>query len=155
MDIQIDFGNYDDLPDILNLVKELAVYEKMPHAVSSSLRDYQNAFNENRIFILKATQDQEIIGMALYYYTFSTWKGRMMYLEDLYVKEKGRRHGVGKLLFDRLLQDCEEKDCVLLKWQVLDWNEPAIKFYEKIGATIEKEWWNGKMYLPKYKHLQV
>lgn len=155
MGIEIDFAKYDDLENILNLVKELAEYEKMPEAVSASLADYQKAFDQKRIFILKATKEKEIVGMAVYYYTFSTWKGRMMYLEDLYVKENARRNGVGKLIFDRLLQDCEEKDCILLKWQVLNWNEPAVRFYEKIGATIEKEWWNGKIYLPKYKHLQV
>ena len=149
MDIKIQKAYKKDLPDVLNLVKELAIYEKMPHAVTATLDDYELALDENRIQILKAEKDGKMVGMALYYLTFSTWKGKMMYLEDLYVQEEYRRFGVGKMIFDALLQDCSDQNCILLKWQVLDWNVPAVRFYEKIGATIEKEWWNGKIYLRK------
>ncbi len=77
--------------------------------------------------------------------TFSTWKGKMLYLEDFVVKEAFRKKGVGQVLWNKYIDIAKEKDCALVKWQVLDWNEPAVKFYEKNGATIEKEWWNGKI----------
>jgi len=83
--------------------------------------------------------------MALYYMTYSTWKGRMLYLEDFVVQEAFRKAGIGQQLFDGFLQEANNKGCKLVKWQVLDWNVPAIKFYEKNKAIIEKEWWNGKI----------
>jgi len=146
MDILVRKAKRDDLKTILDLVVELAVYEKEPDAVTASLADYQLAFDKQRIQILVAEDAGKIVGMTLYYLTFSTWKGKMMYLEDFVVNEAYRRTGVGELLWHALKEDCKRQKCILLKWQVLDWNEPAIKFYEKHGATIEKEWWNGKIY---------
>lgn len=149
MNISISKASKIDLPQVLGLVQELATYEKMPDAVTAVIEDYEAAMEENRIYVLKAENEGKMVGMALYYLTFSTWKGKMMYLEDFYVQEEYRKFGIGKMIFDALLEDCAAKNCILLKWQVLDWNIPAIKFYEKIGATIEKEWWNGKIYLQK------
>jgi len=83
--------------------------------------------------------------MTLYYMTFSTWKGKMLYLEDFVIKKGFRRLGIGQLLFDAFLETAREKGCKLTKWQVLDWNETALKFYEKNNAIIEKDWWNGKI----------
>lgn len=77
---------------------------------------------------------------------WSTWKGKMLYLEDFVVKENVRGHGVGKLLFDALIAEAKRLDCVMMKWQVLDWNIPAIRFYEKYDTVFDKEWWNGKIY---------
>ena len=136
----------NDLQAVLDLVVELAIYENEPEAVTASLLDYQLAFDENRIQIIVAEDESKIVGIALYYLTFSTWKGKMMYLEDFVVSESYRRTGVGELIWEALKEDCKRQKCILLKWQVLDWNEPAIKFYEKHNATIEKEWWNGKIY---------
>jgi len=136
----------NDLQAVLDLVVELAIYENEPEAVTASLSDYQLAFDENRIQIIVAEDESKIVGIALYYLTFSTWKGKMMYLEDFVVSESYRRTGVGELIWEALKEDCKRQKCILLKWQVLDWNKPAIKFYEKHHATIEKEWWNGKIY---------
>lgn len=146
MDISVRKATREDLQAVLDLVIELAVYEKEPDAVTASLQDYQLAFDDKRVQILVAEDAGKIIGMTLYYLTFSTWKGKMMYLEDFVVNEAYRRTGVGELLWNALIEDCKHQKCILLKWQVLDWNEPAIKFYQKHNATIEKEWWNGKIY---------
>lgn len=133
-----------DLPAIIGLVNELAVFENEPDAVTATLKEYEDAF-KNKIFeALIAKNEESIVGMAIYYMTFSTWKGKMLYLEDLYVKEASRRMGIGQQLFDEFLNQAEIKGAKLCKWQVLDWNTPAVKFYEKNGAVIEKNWWNGK-----------
>lgn len=134
-----------DISEIHKLVLELARYEEAPDAVTVDLDYYLNEFNKNTFEALVATKDDTIIGMCLYYLTFSTWKGRMVYLEDFVVTEAYRNQGIGQLLFDAFLNEARKMDAKLVKWQVLDWNTPAIKFYEKNQATIEKEWWNGKM----------
>ena len=134
-----------DFEAIIDLVKELAEYENEPNAVTSKLEDYVHAFNQNDIYVLVAEEEDEIIGMALYYKAFSTWKGPMMYLEDFVVKSNSRRKGIGQQLFDAFLQDSKDRGAIMVKWQVLDWNELAINFYQKNGATIEKEWLNGKI----------
>lgn len=146
MKISIRKATRVDLRAALDLVIELAVYEEEPDAVTASIEDYQLAFDENRIQILVAEDAGNIVGMALYYLTFSTWKGKMMYLEDFVVTESYRRTGVGEMIWQALTEDCKRQKCILLKWQVLDWNQPAINFYKKNNATIEKEWWNGKIY---------
>lgn len=136
-----------DIPAIFQLVQELAEYEKAPEAVITSVKSYEEDF-KNQIFeAIVAEIEGKIVGMALYYMTFSTWKGKMLYLEDFVVKEAYRRDGVGQQLFDAFVQKAKEKECNIIKWQVLDWNEPAIRFYEKNNAIIEKEWWNGKIFL--------
>ena len=136
----------EDLPVIHQLVRELAIYEKAEHEFIASLEDYQNGFNEQDFFVLLAVLNDEVVGMVLYYYTYSTWKGKMMYLEDFIVKKAYRRLGIGAELFKAFLEDARLKNCRLVKWQVLDWNKPAIEFYEKHQAIIEKEWWNGKIF---------
>jgi GNAT superfamily N-acetyltransferase len=136
-----------DLPVIHNLVLELAKYEKAAHEFTATLGDYQRDFQEGVFEALVAETDGEIAGMALYYLTYSTWKGKMLYLEDFVVREAYRRRGIGEALFDTFLTTAKAKGCRLAKWQVLDWNEPAIQFYRKKSATIEQEWWNGKIFL--------
>ncbi len=133
-----------DMKSVRSLVKELAVFEKAPKAVTATLGDYQRLFREELFQCLVAQENDEIIGIALFYDTFSTWKGHMMYLEDLVVTEKYRNKGVGGQLFDAFLAKSKEKGAILAKWQVLDWNENAIQFYEKKGAEVEKGWWNVK-----------
>lgn len=155
MNLNIRKANKDDLPSVLDLVIELAVYEKEPEAVTASLKDYQVAFENGLIQIMVAEDDGKVVGMALYYLTFSTWKGQMMYLEDFVVTQSYRRTGVGEQIFKAMLQDAEQQGCILVKWQVLDWNQPAVEFYIKHKAIIEKEWWNGKIYFDKELELTL
>lgn len=138
-------GNIEDLQYVHDLVRELAIYEKAEHEFLATLEDYQNDFKEGIFEVLLAEIEDEVVGMCLYYMTYSTWKGKMLYLEDFVVKQTYRQAGVGQQLFDAFIQEAKAKGCRLTKWQVLDWNEPAIKFYEKNNAVIEKEWWNGKI----------
>ena len=137
-----------DLPQVLALIQELAVYERAPDAVTNTLADMQrDGFGPAPIFSFFVLEDHtsQIIGIALFYTAYSTWKGRMLYLEDLVVTEAARRGGFGKLLFDAVVAEARATGAVRLKWQVLDWNEPAITFYKKLGANIETEWLNGNL----------
>jgi len=136
-----------DADAILALVKELAIYENAEDQVTATVEDYQSSLKERKIFCKVAEIDGQIVGIALYYETFSTWRGLMYYLEDFIVSEKYRGHGIGQLLMDAYLKEAKNAGAVLVKWQVLDWNDPAVNFYKKMGATIEKEWWNVKMFL--------
>ena len=138
-------GNFGDLAAIYALVVELAIYEREPQAVTATIRDYEQDFEAKVFDFLVAESDGVVVGMALYYMAYSTWKGKMLYLEDFVVKESARGSGVGQLLFDAFLGEAKGLGARLAKWQVLDWNEPALAFYEKNKATIEKNWWNGKM----------
>lgn len=146
-DITIRQAKESDLGAILELVKELALYENAPEEVTATLEDYRKNFRKGVFEALVAERDGTVAGMALYFLTWSTWRGRMLYLDDFVVKDTERQQGIGQLLFDALVQKGKDLDCFLLKWQVLDWNEPALKFYEKNDAIIEKEWWNGKIFL--------
>ena len=137
----------EDLPAIHALVLELAAYEKAAHEFTATLDDYRRDFQGGVFEAIVADTGEEIVGMALYYLTYSTWKGKMLYLEDFVVRETHRRKGIGEALFDAFLETARAKGCRLAKWQVLDWNEPAIQFYRKKAATIEQEWWNGKIFL--------
>lgn len=147
--ILIRKGNKADLPAILELVKGLAKFEKEPDAVTASLEDYNKAFDSGLIAcdVAELEGQDGIIGMTLYYDTFSTWKGLMLYLEDFYVLPEYRSHGVGGMLWDALIQEAQARNCVLLKWQVLDWNKDAIRFYKRKNAIIDQEWCNGRLWL--------
>ncbi len=137
----------DDLNDIIGLVEELAIFEKAPNAVTASLETYQEVFASGLISCHVACDNDKVIGMTIFYDTFSTWKGRMMYLEDFYVKPEYRSGGIGSRLFDAVVQEAKNRKCILLKWQVLDWNTEAIKFYKAKNAEIETNWYNGKLWL--------
>ncbi len=136
-----------DCPSILELVKELAIYEKAPDEVTVSLEHFiESGFDKNPVWwAFVAELDNVVIGFALYYIRFSTWKGQRMYLEDLLVTEKQRGKGIGKLLFDALMMEAKEKKFNAICWQVLDWNEPAINFYKKYNANFDYEWLNGSI----------
>lgn len=136
-----------DLAGMLDLVKELAKYEHAPDEVIATLADYEQNF-ERKVFDGFVTKDTDgkITGMAIYYFGWSTWKGKMLYLEDFVVSERVRGQGLGHLIFDRLLQEAKNQGCVMMKWQVLDWNIPAIRFYEKYMTDFDKGWWNGRIF---------
>jgi len=138
-----------DLPAVYNLVQELAIYEKEPEAVTATLSDYQNDFEAGIFESQVAEVKGKVVGIAIYYMTYSTWKGRMLYLEDFVVQESYRKFGIGQLLFDAFLAEAKKKKARMVKWQVLNWNEPALSFYRKNGAIIEKNWWSGKIFLEK------
>ncbi len=138
----------EDLPEILGLVKELAQYERSEDQVTVSISDYAKGFAAGDFEALVAENSAgAIVGTAIYYLTWSTWRGRMLYLEDFVVKQQLRRMGTGQQLFDATLQRARDLDCHLIKWQVLDWNTPALEFYKKNNAIIETGWWNGKIML--------
>lgn len=148
-EIKVRKATKSDLKGIYALVEELAIYEKEPQAVTATLEDYQNDFKEGVFEANVALMGDKIIGTTIFYMSYSTWKGKMLYLEDFVVKENYRQMGVGQLLFDAFLRTAKEKKAVLVKWQVLDWNEPALNFYKKNKAVIETNWWSGKIFLEK------
>ena len=139
-------GKIEDLPRVLELVKELALYEKAPEQVTNTLEMMQeDGFGPNPIFglfVAEKNSTGEIIGISIFYYRYSTWKGKRLYLEDIVVTETERGHGAGKLLFERTMLKCIEADCTGMMWQVLDWNTPAINFYQKYGAELDSGWIN-------------
>ncbi len=143
--IKIRKAEAKDLGTILGFVHQLALYEKEPESVTTNLNEYEKCFQAGIFEAIIAEIDSKAVGMALFYDTFSTWKGKMIYLEDFIVLEAYRRMGIGEKLFDTFLEIALKKDAKLVKWQVLDWNTPAIDFYLKKKATIEKNWWNGKI----------
>jgi len=150
MEVKIRRSLKEDCPRLLELVKELATYERAPQEVTVTLEHFtESGFGKNPVWwAFSALADGEIVGFALYYIRYSTWKGQRMYLEDLIVTEKARGLGIGKLLFDRLIEEAEEKKFAGIAWQVLDWNEPAIQFYKKLSnVTIDGEWLNCTMNL--------
>lgn len=146
-DIKIRVGVKEDLANILKLIQELADYEKAPAEVEVTVAEMENwGFGPDKIFdFFVAEKNGVIVGLALYYYKYSTWKGKCLFLEDIIVTEKMRGTGIGKLLFDRIVEVAKDKKVRRLEWQVLEWNEPAIKFYKKYNATLDPEWLNGKL----------
>ncbi len=144
MNIDIRSAVKADCPRLLELVNELAVYEKAPEEVTVTLEHFTDSgFGEKPVWwSFVAEVDGRVEGFALYYIRYSTWKGQRMYLEDILVTEKMRGKGLGTLLFDRLIQEVEEKKFSGMVWQVLDWNEPAINFYKKYNARFDAGWIN-------------
>jgi GNAT superfamily N-acetyltransferase len=134
----------EDCPRLLELIQELADFERAPNEVTVTLDHFTDSgFGANPIWwAFVAESDGQVQGFALYYIRYSTWKGRRMYLEDIIITEKMRGKGLGKLLFDRLVQEGKEKKFHGMVWQVLDWNEPAISFYKKYEAVFESGWIN-------------
>lgn len=133
-----------DCPQLLELVKELALYEKAPQEVTVTLEHFtKSGFGEKPVWWAFVAEENEVIlGFALYYIRYSTWKGQRMYLEDILVTEEARGKGIGTLLMNRLIEEAKEKKFSGMLWQVLDWNEPAINFYKKYNAAFDGEWFN-------------
>ena len=142
--IVIRRAQQEDCARLLELIKELAVYERAPYEVTVTLAHFNDSgFGAHPVWwAFVAELDGVVQGFALYYIRYSTWKGQRMYLEDILVTEEKRGLGLGRLLFDRLLVECKEKGFEGMVWQVLEWNEPAIHFYKKYDADFDPEWVN-------------
>jgi GNAT superfamily N-acetyltransferase len=149
MNIELRRAEKKDCPRLMELIRELAVYEKAPDDVTVTDEHFEESgFGENPVWwALVAEVDDRIEGFALYYIRYSTWKGQAMYLEDLIVTEAMRGKGLGKMLFDRLIVEAREKKFNRMIWQVLDWNEPAINFYKKYNADFDAGWMNCSIYV--------
>jgi GNAT superfamily N-acetyltransferase len=149
MSITIRRAVKEDCPRLMELVTELAIYEKAPNDVTVTLDHFiESGFGKNPVWwAFVAEEDGLIHGFALYYIRYSTWKGQAMYLEDIIVTESMRGKKIGKLLFDRLIEEAKEKNFTRIIWQVLEWNEPAINFYKKYNADFDGEWVNCSIYV--------
>lgn len=147
MNFNIRFATAEDCPRILELINELAVYERAPEEVTVTLDHFIDAgFGKTPVWkAFVAELDNKIVGFALYYTRYSTWKGCRLYLEDFIVTEEFRGKGLGKILFEKVIEEVKNGNYSGMVWQVLDWNEPAINFYNKYKAHLESGWLNAAL----------
>ena len=154
MNIQIRRAVKEDCQHLLELIDELAVYEKAPQEVTVTLEHFmESGFGPNPVwwgFVAvdhENLKEEKLVAFAIYYIRYSTWKGQRMFLEDILVTEKYRGRGIGRMLFDRLITEAKEKKLHGITWQVLDWNEPAINFYKKYNAAFDNGWVNCSIFV--------
>ena len=147
MQVNIRKGRKKDLPQVLNLIKELADYENALEQVDITIEDLEkDGFKERPFyFFLVAEKNKEIIGLSFCWIRYSTWKGKFLFLEDFVIKKEFRNLGVGSRLFEETIKLCNDLELNGMIWQVLDWNAPAINFYKKYDANISSSWLNGKL----------
>lgn len=147
MSIQVRKGTETDLPAVLELIKELAVFENAPGEVEVTHEQmWEWGFGDNKLFgFFVLEKDTRVIGMALYYYKYSTWKGKCLFLEDIIVTQKERYRGYGKLLFAEVVKVARHEKVKRMEWQVLNWNKPAIHFYKNYQSDFDNEWINCKL----------
>ena len=144
--ITIRTAQIGDETAIFQLIKELAIYEKAPQEVSNTISQLrQHLFKDKLCSAIIASQEDNIIGFALYYTSYSTWKGKCLYLEDFFVKKEFRKLGVGSMLFKEIIRIAENSNAKRLDWKVLDWNEPAISFYKKHKTELDSSWISGRI----------
>lgn len=141
-DVIIRKALHEDMPKVLHLIHELAVYEKSPESVSLSLEELTEAgMGEHPMYHCRVAEYQnQVVGFCLFYMGFSTWKGKMVYLDDLFVLESYRKMGIGHLLFEAVRNFAQVQNANLMRWMVLEWNEPALSFYRKKKAAMDTEW---------------
>ncbi|MGI4855003.1 MAG: GNAT family N-acetyltransferase [Janthinobacterium lividum] len=145
LDLQIRPAEPRDVPEIAGLIRELALYEKEPQAAVATEADLlRDGFGPEPYFrCLIAEWQGQVAGFALYFFQYSTWEGRpALYLEDLFVREAFRKRGIGSALFERLAQIAVDRNCSPFQWECLNWNQPALDFYETVGAQVLREWLN-------------
>ena len=144
MEINIRRAVKEDCTAMMQLIQELALYEKAPQEVTVNFDHFvESGFGEKPVWwAFVAEKDETVVGFALYYIRYSTWKGQRMYLEDLLVTEEMRGKKIGSMLLDKLIEEAKQKKFSGMMWQVLDWNEPAINFYKKYDAIFDGEWLN-------------
>jgi len=136
-----------DEVQILGLIQELATYEKEPDAVINTAdKLHEDLFLNKLCEAFVAMEGDKMLGFALFYISYSTWKGPCMYLEDLYVQEARRKEGIGSELFDYVVAEAQKRKMHRMDWQVLDWNTPAIDFYKRKNALLDEEWINGRLF---------
>lgn len=147
LNIIIRDAQEQDMEAVHRLITELAIYEKAEDQMVNSVQQLKmDGFGSRKLFdCIVAQQHDDIVGFALFYTSYSTWKGACLYLEDFLVTENFRGRGVGKLLFEQVFQIAKNRNVGRFEWQVLDWNEPAINFYKKYNAILDPEWLNGKI----------
>ena len=139
---------------IMGLIRELALYERAPEQVVNTEEDLaKHLFEEKICDAIVAVSEGIIVGFALFFTNYSTWKGKCLYLEDLYVLPEYRKEGVGSQLFDEVVRIAIERGVKRMDWQVLEWNEPALAFYRKKGAVLDPEWINGRLFFGPAKNL--
>lgn len=136
-----------DIPDILSLIQELAFYERAPNEVTITTSDLEtDGFGSRPLYeVILAEMDGIVVGMGFYFISYSTWKGRCLFLEDIIVKGEYRQKGIGRILFEKVVEKAKEIGAKRLQWQVLEWNQPAISFYKKYNANFDPEWLNCKL----------
>ncbi len=147
MSAKIRVGTQNDIPRVLELVRELAIFEKAPSEVEVTVAEMTGwGFGKDKIFdFFVLEKENTIVGIAVYYYKYSTWKGKCLFLEDIIVTEKERKYGYGKLLFNEVVKVAKAQRVRRMEWQVLDWNTPAIEFYKKYKSHLDGEWINCKL----------
>ena len=140
-------GTKNDVKAVHALIVELAIYERAEQEVSNTVDQLlRDGFGEDPVYeLLVAETEEKVVGVALWYTKYSTWKGKCGYLEDLVVQADVRGRGIGKALFLEVAKACAHRGYGRMEWQVLDWNEPAIGFYRSLGAGLDPEWLNGKL----------
>ena len=157
MKITIRESKKEDMSAVLDLIQELASYEKATNEMINTVENLEkDGFGKDKVFdCIVAELDDIIVGFALFFTGYSTWKGKTLYLEDFLVNESHRGKGIGKLLFNKVIEEAKKRGVKRMDWQVLDWNEPAINFYKKYNATLDGEWFNGRLFEQDIKNFSI